>query len=231
MPESPQTSPPLPLHKPFWARSKKAVLAVLFGFILLIPRLRRLRRRVWAWAVVRSVAAILGVPLAWHFARGSGGIKSLLLGGALVAFAALVKARPQTSSVDDTTRELGALVALNGGTFHGGNGSRPVRNATIFVKPERLIVLTKAQAPVMEVPVAQLLEVQVLRASGTAPGTRNEAWDLVLTCGAQGTGTISFRYEGTFAEHLARIAQDTITSVWKRSLPVLPATVKSVSNE
>lgn len=221
MPDDSQASPPLSPREPFWARSKKAVLAVLFGFILLIPRLRRLRRRVWAWTLLRGLTVVLGAALVWRFAHDGGGAKSLLFGIVLIAFGALIKARPQTKSVDDVTRELGALVALNGGAFHGGNGSKPLRDVTIFVKPERLIVLTKAQAPVIEVAVAQLLEVQIRRASGTAPGNRKETWDLAISWGAGGTRPILFRYEGTFAEHLARIAQDTITSVWKRSLPVL----------
>ena len=222
MPDDSQASPPLAPREPFWAQSKKAVLAALFGFILLIPRLRRLRRRVWAWTLLRGLMIVLGAALVWRFAHDGGGAKSLLFGIVLIAFGVLIKARPQTKSVDDVTRELGALVALNGGTFHGGNGSKPVRDVAIFVRPERLIVLTKAQAPVIEVAVAQLLAVQVRRASGTAPVNRKETWDLVIIWGADDACPVCFRYEGAFAEHLARIAQDTIMSVWKRSLPVLP---------
>jgi hypothetical protein len=33
--------------------------------------------------------------------------------------------------------------------------------------------------------------------------------------------TSTFRYEGFFAEHLARVAETTLRGVWKKGLPVL----------
>jgi hypothetical protein len=220
MPEDQQASPPPHAGEPLWARTKKTLLAVLFSLILLIPRIRRLRRRVRTWAAVRSVAAVVGAVLVWRFARHATGTESLLLGIVLIAFGVLVTARPQTKSLDDTTRELGALVALNGGSLLDTNGASPMRDVTIFVHPERLLVLTSAQAFVMEIPIAWVRQVQVERVS-LGSRSNKEIWELAIACDRESSRTVRFHYEGTFSEHLARIAQETVMGVWKRSLPVV----------
>jgi hypothetical protein len=204
-----------------WVRLRKAALAGLFGLILLIPRLRRLRRRVWAWSVVRAATIIVGAAILWHGARRHGGVTPMLWGIVLMAFGALVRARPQTKSPDDTRRELGALVALNGGSLLGADGAKPIPDVTIFVHPERLIVLTRANERLIELPIAQLREVRIQPSPDTS-GRKKLTCDLAIKSGAPGAHSACFRYQGTFAEHLARVAQDTIMSVWKKGLPVLP---------
>ena len=219
-----QASPP-GVQESYWLGSKKTALAVLFGIILLIPRLRRLRRRVWAWTVVRILSVLLGGTLLLLFARSAGGMKSLLFGMVLTAFGALVRARPQTKSVDDTTRELDALVALNGGALLGVDGTKPIRNVTIFVHTERLVVLTKARERLVEIPIATLRQVQV-ECGSVGPVDKKQTADLEITWGTDAGRSARFRYEGTFSEHLARVAQETIVSVSKKRLPVVAAKVK-----
>jgi hypothetical protein len=85
-------------------------------------------------------------------------------------------------------------------------------------------VLAKAQSPVIEIDLAQLQRVEVQRATA-APDAMHETWNLALIWREDTPRTVLFRYEGTFAEHLARIADETVRSVWKRRLPVLPNTV------
>jgi len=219
MPEHSQSETQLPRRDPFGVRLKRTALAIVFGLVLFIPRLRRLRRRTGAWSVVRTFAALSGAALVWRFASNPAGIALLIIGVALFAFGALVRARPEAKSIDDTRRELGALVALNGGSFLRGNGAKPVRNATIFVCPDRLTVSQGAQEQVTEISLGRVRQVEVQQVRQTH-GKDHDSWELRIA-GDDSLGMLRFRYEGTFSEHLARIAADTIMSVWKRSLPVL----------
>ena len=66
--------PPQP-RRTFGQLAKQAGLFVLFGTILVIPRIRRLRRRAGAWACVRLGVAACATWLVWrhtHARRGSG---------------------------------------------------------------------------------------------------------------------------------------------------------------
>ncbi len=205
-------------REPASARARRLALAVLFSAILLIPRLRRLRRRPKAWLVVRIIAGAAGAALIWRFARSNHGPASLIVGVFLAAFAALARARPEKKTVDDVARELGALVVVNGGDFSGAGNAH--RGVSIVVAPERLVVLTHAFEKLAEIPVAATRQISTGPAG--ANGHRsNDVWELRIDWGSGGRETASFRFRGTFAEHLARVAGQTITSVWKKRLPVI----------
>ncbi|HUI42435.1 MAG TPA: hypothetical protein VL523_10755 [Terriglobia bacterium] len=216
--------------RPPGSRLKRAAFAVLFGAILLIPRLRRLRRRPAAWACLRLAAVAAGGWLVWRFARGHGGadapagpgIASLLAGMALAAIGLLVRARPEAQSLDAVARELNALVVLNGGSFVSGDSSRPVPHVNIVVSAERLTVLTRKHRQVAEIPLAAVRELSSRQVS-TATKKMGEAarWELAVSWNAAGLRTSRFVYDGFFAEHLARVAEQTIASQWKKELPVL----------
>ncbi len=205
-------------REPMKTRARRLGIAILFSTILLIPRIRRLRRRPRAWLIARLVLGIGGAALIWRVARSDAGLGSLILGVVLVAFGALVRARPEKKSVDDVARELEALVVVNGGDFSAAGSSH--RNVSIYVKPERLVVLTRAFEPLAEIPLASLRQISTEPVG--ANGHRSAgAWEVRLDWEAEGTQAARFHYHGTFAEHLARVAGQTITSVWKKSLPVL----------
>ena len=46
-------------------------------------------------------------------------------------------------------------------------------------------------------------------------------WDLAITWESKDIRTARFRYDGFFAEHLARVAETTVRNVLRRGLPVL----------
>ncbi|HEV2423237.1 MAG TPA: hypothetical protein VGZ29_00265 [Terriglobia bacterium] len=213
--------PPATPRESTRTRARRLALGALFSAILLIPRLRRLRRRPRAWLAFRAGAGLAGAVLIWRFARADAGSGSLAAGVALIALAALVRSRPQKKTADEVARELGALVAVNGGEFAAaaGNGSR--RPVYIFVHPERLLVLTPAFRRLVEIPLAGLRQVSTGPA-GANGRRRDEAWELRIDWESEGRQAAVFHYQGTFAEHLARVAGQTITTVWKKSLPVLP---------
>jgi hypothetical protein len=199
-------------------RARRFGIAVLFSAILLIPRLRRLRKRPRAWMLVRILAGFAGAALAWRFARDGGGAVSLILGLALAAGAILTRARPERKSVDDVARELEALVVLNGGAFSAADARIP--QVSIFVHPERLMVLTPAFECLADIPLTAMRGVCTIPA-GTNGHRSAEAWELRIDWESSGPQAARFVYHGVFAEHLARIAGQTITSVWKKSLPIV----------
>ena len=121
-----------------WA--KQAGLFVLFSTILMIPRIRRLRRRVGAWACVRLGAVALRDWLVWRHTHGGAGMASLVVGLLLFAFSLLVRAKPVAKSADAIADELSALIVLNGGIFRQSPDSAPIPRAQIFLHPERVIV-------------------------------------------------------------------------------------------
>jgi hypothetical protein len=196
--------------------AKRAAMGALFFLILLIPRFRRLRRRVWAWSLVRVIAVVSGGVLIWHYARAQAGAGFLLGGLVLIALGILVRDTPQAKTTEETARELGALVVLNGGTFLPATGAAQA-NAQIFVFPDRLLVLDSREEAVGEIPLARLQHYSAHPASseevkGGAP------WELEIV---DESTSARFRYEGFFAEHLARVAETTLRNLRAQELPVL----------
>jgi len=207
-------------------RLKRTGLAFLFSAILLIPRLRRLRRNTHVWTLIRVLAALASAWLVWGYVRGTAGIPSLLLAIGLALFSLLVKARPERKSVDDLAREINALVVLNGGSWSGDAYPRPVSETSIFVVPDRLAVFTTGLRPLAEIPLSNVQQVStraVLQESAPENGDAAvEIWEMEILWHSRGENhNATFRFQGFFAEHLARIAEQTITSVWKKQLPVL----------
>jgi hypothetical protein len=207
------------------SRLKRAGLAFLFSAVLLIPRVRRLRRRTRVWTLIRVVAAIAAAWLIWQFVRGTAGIPSLLFAIGLALLSVLVKARPERKSVDDLAREINALVVLNGGSWIDPEQSKPVPETSIFVNPDRLVVFTAKLQQVTEILLSGVR--QVCTRAVPSPAFKDgdpaaEVWEMEIRWHSNGrTHVATFRFHSFFAEHLARVAEQTITSVWKKQLPVL----------
>ena len=201
---------------------KRAALSVLFSAILVIPKIRSLRRMIWEWSALRLVVAALGCLLGWRYEHAHGGLVDLVLGIVLMAFGLLVRAKPQAKSVDAQARELDALVVLNGGAFIPNGADRPIRLVSIFVNPDRLFVVDEREHTIEEIPV---IRVRQLEARGVAapgePEAESQTWDLEICWEAKTMRAVRFRYDGVFAEHLARVAENTVRSVMRRELPVV----------
>ena len=201
---------------------KRAALSVLFTAILIIPKIRALRRRIWEWSAVRLMVAGLGCLLGWRYKHAQGGLIDLVFGIVLMAFGLLVRSKPQAKSVDAQARELDALVVLNGGAFIPHGADRPSRLVSIFVNPDRLFVVDEREHTLEEIPVVRVrqLEARPVTAPGE-PEAEAQTWDLEISWEANEMRTARFRYDGVFAEHLARVAESTVRSVMRRELPVL----------
>ncbi len=201
---------------------KRAALSVLFTAILIIPKIRALRRKPWEWSAVRLVVAGLGCLLGWRYKHAHGGLVDLVFGILLMAFGLLVRAKPQAKSVDAQARELDALVVLNGGAFIPHGADRPSRLVSIFVNPDRLFVVDEREHSLEEIPVVRVrqLEARPLTAPGE-PEAETQTWDLEISWEANEMRTARFRYDGVFAEHLARVAENTLRNLLRKELPVL----------
>ena len=206
----------------FWPALKKAALSVLFAAVLVIPKIRALRRKIWEWSAVRLLVAALGCLLGWRYRHSHGGLVDLIFGIVLMAFGLLVRAKPQAKSVDLQARELDALVVLNGGAFIPHGADRPTRIVSIFVNPDRLFVIDEREHSLEEIPVVRVRELEVSPVvSPGDPEDEAQTWELRITWESSEMRTARFRYDGAFAEHLARVAESTVRSLVRKELPIL----------
>jgi hypothetical protein len=207
-------------RRTFGQRAKQVGLFMLFGTILMIPRIRRLRRRVWAWTLVRLGAAACGGWLVWRYAHARSGVAALAGGLLLLIFSLLIRAKPVVKSVDAIAHELGALIVLNGGIFRPTPDSAPIQRTQIFVHPEQVIVQGPGERRLLEIPLAKLRSLTVHPAThGTEKGLGS--WEVEINWVVDAPHTTTFHYEGPFAEHLAQVTESTLRSQWKKELPVI----------
>jgi hypothetical protein len=205
-----------------WHALRKAALSMLFAAILVIPKVRRLRRGVWEWSAVRILVASLGCLLGWRYKNANGGVVDLVVGIALMAFGLLVRPKPEAKSVDAQARQFDALVALNGGAFIPAGTERPSRLVRIFVNPDRLFVVDEHEHTLEEIPLVRVRELAAHPVPVLGePEAEAQTWDLEITWESKDMRTARFRYDGVFAEHLARVTETTVRNLLRKDLPVL----------
>jgi hypothetical protein len=189
-------------------RCRRAALFVLFALVLLIPKTLGLRRRPRIWNAIRVGLALIGAALVVAPMGGAWSWFAAPIGLALFFVALLATPAKQQKSLDEQARELGALVVVNGGRFQrAGDGRVPAR---LYVAPERVFALDLQHVPLVEIPLGAVSSV---RAEEAGDGWKlRVVWDQTAA---------EFSYDGFFAEHLARVAENTLRSLLQRELPVL----------
>ena len=190
------------------ARVRRGGLWVIFALVLMIPKVNRLRRRRKTWNFIRILMVIAGAAmLLLGISRGH--VIILLPAGTLVLlFGLLVSAERPEISIDARAKELGALITVDGGHYIDAAGSR--HRTKLFVGPDRLWALDSALHVLLEIPLTQV-QTLVVEPSGTD-------WSFRLD--GQQTKA-EFIYQGSFAQHLAGVAEATVRSRLNRELPVL----------
>jgi hypothetical protein len=144
------------------------------------------------------------------FALARGHAFVLIAAGALMLLLGLLlnAERPEIS-IDARAKQLGALITVDGGRFIDAAGNR--LRTKLFVGPDRLWALDSALHVLLEIPLTQVRTL-VVEPSGAD-------WRLRVHCEQT---TAEFIYEGSFAQHLAGVAEATVRSRLNRELPVLP---------
>lgn len=189
------------------ARLGRGVLWAIFALVLMIPKVNRLRRRTQTWNSVRVLMAVTGAGMLALAAASGYTIMPLATGVLMLLFALIVAPKRPERSIDTRARELGALIVVDGGRYIDASG-RPHR-VKLFLAPDRLLVLNLRLQILAEIPL------QEIRTLAAKPAGAD--WSLRVQWAET---TAKFVYEGTFGEHLARVAEATLRGQLHRELPV-----------
>jgi len=203
------SSPAITQPESFGKKLRNTAVGVLFALVLLIPRLLHLRRNPRSWRLFCILLGIAGAALV-ILPLGLGNNYAYALIGMVMFIAAILlpPAKP-VMSADDKARELGALVVVNGGQYQSRSSAGS--SVQLFVGAESISVLDSMFQALLVIPVA---EITLARAEKSG-----EHWLVRLVWPDY---TAEFSYRGVFAEHLARVAENTVQSVMRPSLPVIP---------
>lgn len=199
------------------SKLRKTVIGAGFAAVLLVPKIFNLRRNEHSWALFRTILGICGAALVVLPLSLWNSYLFAVAGLAIFITAILLPPAITTSKTDDKARELGALIVVNGGSLHSSNKSMiPVQ---LFVGSDNIWALDELLHPVLVVAVSELRSARAeeLPARQGSPAL----WILNLRWADR---SANFCYSGVFAEHLANVAANTIHSVIRPSLPVLPQT-------
>jgi hypothetical protein len=190
------------------AKLRKTAIDAGFAVVLLIPKVLSLRRDERSWVIFRLVLGVFGAALV-ILPIGFFGSYFLALAGLAAFIVAILLPPPKaTSGVDDKARELGALVVVDGGTFQSGSFAVPVQ---LFVGSQNVWALEADFHPLLVIPVTELISAQAEELDGQ--------WMLRLRWADR---SAIFSYSSVFGEQLARVAENTVQSVMRPSVPVLP---------
>src|SRR6266581_369188 len=94
---------------------RRGGLWVIFGLVLVIPKVNRLRRRRKLWNFVRILMAFAGVVVLALGAARPHSFMLLVPGALMMLLAILLTPERPEFSVDAKVREFGALLAVDGG--------------------------------------------------------------------------------------------------------------------
>jgi hypothetical protein len=190
------------------ARLQKMFIGALFAGVLLVPKILNLRRDERSWTAFRVLLGIAGaglviLPLAfWNSWLAA------IAGLALFLTAALLPPASANITAGDKARELGALIVVNGGKTRMSNVAVPVR---LLVGTENIWALDSHLQTRRIIPVAEVSSVY-------SEETEN-GWVVRLR---RPNSVEEFAYRGVFAEHFAKVAENTILGVMRPGLPVQP---------
>jgi hypothetical protein len=160
-------------------------------------------------AVAALFALVLVIPKVLNLRRDERSWTAfrVLLG---IAGAALPPATV-TTNVDDKARELGALVVVNGGKYRYDQGSSEPVSTQLFVGPDYIWALGSRLQTLLTIPVSEVSSVHAEETDG--------GWILRVRCSDR---IEEFSFGGIFAEHFARVAENTLRGVMQSTLPILP---------
>ena len=203
------SSPALTQPETFGKKLRNAAIGTLFALVLIIPRILHLRRNPHSWRLFCILLGIAGAALVILPLGLGNNYYYALIGLVLFIAAILLPPAKPVFSADDKARELGALIVVNGGQYQSRNSA--TMSVQLFVGAESISVLDSHFQPVLVIPVPEITSARAEESGGQ--------W---LVRVVWPDHTAEFSYNGIFAEHLARVAESTLQSVMRPSLPVIP---------
>jgi hypothetical protein len=191
------------------ARLRNFAIGSLFALVLLVPKLLRVRRDPRAWTIFRVLLGFIGADLVILPLSLWNSWLAAIAGLGLFLLAILLPSARPNFDLDAKAQEVGALVVVNGGTYRGPGGAEiPVR---LFAGAKTITLLDSQLQVRLAIPTAQISSVRVGEVAGT--------WVLRIHCGDRAE---DLSYRGVFAEHFARVAENTLLGLLPATLPMLP---------
>jgi hypothetical protein len=191
------------------AHIRNLLIGTIFATVSLIPKLSRIRHNAQSWMGFRvflgfAGAALVILPLSlWNSWLAA------IAGLGMFLAAILLPPTPPHTTTDDKARELNALVVVNGGKYQPGNAAPA--SVQLFVGAEHIWALDAHLQPLLVIPAAEITSATAVQ--------HKDRWILQVRWS---DNAAEFSYKGIFAEHLARVAQTTLTGMIHSPLPVLP---------
>jgi hypothetical protein len=185
------------------------LIDALFVLVSVAPKLMHLRRNTHSWMFFRIFLGIAGAALVVLPLGLSNGYIFSIVGLAMFAGGILLPPVKPERSTDHKARELGALVVVHGGRYQLTRDSSVA--VQLFVGTERISVLDSRFNPLLVIPVNEITSARAEESAGH--------WILRIAWADQSS---EFCYRGIFAERLVRVAESTVRSVMRPSLPIIP---------
>jgi hypothetical protein len=190
-------------------RLRNLAIGSLFALLLLVPRLLRLRNDPRAWNTFRVLLGIAGAALVILPLSLWNSWLAAIAGLALFLFASLMPSARSEQNLDAKAHELGALIIVNGGSYRAPGATEiPVK---LFAGAQTISLLDAQLQPRLVLPTQEISSVQVGEVDGT--------WIVRIRCGDRAE---DLSYRGVFAEHFARVAENTLLGLIPATLPILP---------
>ncbi|HYL62735.1 MAG TPA: hypothetical protein VE077_08940 [Candidatus Methylomirabilis sp.] len=190
------------------ARLGNLLVGASFAIVLLVPKVLRIRQSPGSWFAFRTILGTAGVALVLLPLTLSTNWIAAPAGLCMFLASILLGPAKRKVDVDSKARELGALIIVNGGCYQLEDGA--LATVQLYVGAKEIHVLDSHQNPVLVIPVDQISSAVAIQQS--------DAWALRIHWLDHAS---EFAYRGVFAEHLARVAENTVASVIPSPLPVL----------
>ncbi|HKW57540.1 MAG TPA: hypothetical protein VJN42_09300 [Candidatus Acidoferrum sp.] len=190
------------------ARLRTTLIGASFALVLFIPKLLRIRQNPGSWFAFRVILAASGVALVVLPLTVSSNWIAAPAGLCMFLASILLGPAKRRFDVDAQASQLGALVVVNGGSYEPEDAA-PVA-VQLFVSAQQISVLDARHEALLAIPTNQV--------SSSLAVPRSGAWALQIHWADH---VSQFVYRGVFAEHLARVAENTVAAVIPSPLPVL----------
>lgn len=213
-------------------RAIEMLLGPVFGVLLVVPIIRRERRKArWKWVRLSGWAAgVALLAVGWGHAWAEGA------GAALFLAATILRKIEDPERVQKAAEKLGARHVVNAGVFAGGDLELRMETRLLFFVTPTELLATRAAAPEQVIWRCPLAWIEAIQVAGEdfqphyvsfakAPPVRDENADpdarcrLALRVSEPGERQnnqqnnqrkLELEYRGVFARHLAEIGAHTI---------------------